>query len=91
MQMSEKIEIALEAHQIECMENEKMQEAIQKYVEEHDLYLPQNITYSFGIDFYDVRVDDKPVLIVSLPPMSDYEIEETKFTRRYLHRVAKTA
>ena len=70
--------------QIKCKENEELQSAIKKYLTEHDLVLPDGFTYSFGIDYTSIRVDGFDVLIVGQPPTSNYEIEETEHTYKYL-------
>ena len=74
----------LEEFQVECKNNIDLQYAISSYAKKHNLILPDNLTYEFGIDYFDVRVDDTPVLIVSLPPISNYFVEETEHTRRLL-------
>ena len=74
----------LEELQIKCKNNQDFQNAILNYTKANNLVLPDNITYSAGIDFFDVRVNNIPVLIVCLPPVSNYEVEETVHTRRLL-------
>ena len=81
----------LEKFQVKCKNKKDFQNAISDYAKEHDLVLPDDVTYSFGIDFFDVRVDDKPVLIVTLPPVSNYRVRETEHTREILKTSAKTA
>ena len=80
----ERVMTQLEKFQIKCKNNKEFQNAIVSYAKEHYLTIPEDVTYSFGIDFFDVRVDDKPVLIVCLPPVSNYKIYETEYTRKLL-------
>ena len=46
--------------------------------------LPDVAEYISGIDCVKIQVEQKPVLIVSLPPVSNYDIEETEHTGKYL-------
>ena len=81
----------MEKFQIECRNDKDFQSAITNYAAMHDLVLPDNVTYSYGIDFFDVRVDNVPVLIVTLPPVSNYRVRETEHTRKILKASSKTA
>ena len=74
----------IEKFQIKCKNDIDFQNAIASYTNVHNLILPNNITYDGGIDFFDVRVDDIPVLIVTLPPVSNYKVRETEHTRKLL-------
>ena len=70
--------------QVECKNNKDFQNAITNYTKMHDLVLPDNVTYNAGIDFFDVRINNIPVLIVCLPPVSNYKVRETEHTRKLL-------
>ena len=70
--------------QIKCKENKDLQNAIKKYLTEHDLVMPDGVSYGFGIDFTTVKVDGVKVLIIGQPPTSNYEIEVTEHTHKYL-------
>ena len=81
----------IEKFQIKCQNNRSFQDAISNYVEKHSLVLPDNLTYGGGIDFFDVRVNNVPVLIVCLPPVSNYNVRETEHTRKLLKSSLETA
>ena len=81
----------IEKFQIKCQNNRGFQNAILSYVKKHGLILPDNLTYGGGIDFFDVRVNDIPVLVVSLPPVSNYNVRETEHTRKLLKSSLETA
>ena len=90
-QYDEYVARILEEFQIECENDRDFQNAISNYAKKHNLVIPDEVTYTFGIDFYDVRVDNKPVLIVSLPPVSNYVVDETEHTRKLLKTTRETA
>ena len=87
----DRFEKLMEEFQNKCKSNKDFQNAISNYAKAHNLVLPDNITYDGGIDFFDVRVDDKPVLIVCLPPVSNYNVRETEHTRKLLKTTHETA
>ena len=64
--------------------NSDLQKAISDYSERQGLILPEDIRFSPGIDYVDVRFQDHSVLIVCLPPVSNYNIHETEYTDEYL-------
>ena len=70
-------------------EHEELQDALQAYLTEHDLILPDNTRYESGIDCVAVIVQDDPVFIIGLPPPSNYKVKETEHTGKYL-RVPRT-
>ena len=53
-----KVMTQLEKFQNKCRNNRDFQKAISNYVKAHNLILPDNATYDFGIDYFDVRVND---------------------------------
>ena len=65
-------------------EHEELQEALQAYLTEHDLILPDDAEYESSIDCVGVIVQGEPVFIIGLPPPSNYEVEETEYTNKYL-------
>lgn len=65
-------------------EEKDFQDALQAYLREHDLVLLDDAVYESGIDCVGVFVQDVPVLIVGLPPPSNYRVEETEHTDKYL-------
>ena len=68
-------------------EHEELQKAVHTYLSEHGLILNSAVVYESGIDCVYILIQDNPVLIVGLPPVSNYDIEETEYTERFL-RVA---
>lgn len=81
----------LEKFQIKCQNDKDFQNAISSYAKKHNLVLPDNLTYEFGIDLFFVLVNNVPVLIVGQPPVSDYKIRETEHTRKLLKSSLETA
>ena len=65
-------------------EHKELQEALQAYLTKHDLVLPDDAVYKSGIDCVGVFVQDVVVFHVCLPPPSNYEVEETEHTDKYL-------
>ena len=70
-------------------EDKELQIALNKYLTSKGLSLPDNVRYSPGIDFVAVMVDDFEILAVCLPPVSDYNVQETKYTHRFLRATAQ--
>ena len=70
-------------------EDKELQTALNKYLTSKGFSLPDNVQYSTGIDFVAVMVDDFEILAVCLPPISDYYIEETKYTHRFLRATSQ--
>ena len=58
--------------------------AVKNYVASNGLNLSDSATFHWGIDHVSVRIQEKRVLIVNLPPISNYEIDETEHTDMYL-------
>ena len=74
----------LQEHHLYWENHKEFQQALQTYLKNNNLTLPSNIRYGSGIDLVSVDVDGKPVLIISLPPISNYPVKETKYTDMYL-------
>ena len=70
-------------------EHGELQDALQVYLTEQDLMLPDDTIYESGIDCVFVIVQDDPVLIIGLPPVSSYPVRETVHTSKHL-RMAKS-
>ena len=68
-----------------------LQTALKKYLDRNGLVLPDNVRFSTGIDFVAVMVDEFSVLDICLPPVSDYLVEETEYTHRFLRTVEKAS
>ena len=64
--------------------------AVNSYAASNGLILPANLEYAPGIDVVFVRINSRSVLLVNLPPLADYLVEETEYTSRYL-RTRQTA
>ena len=77
-----------EAFDKDWKEHKGLQQALQAYLSKHKLALTGREVYSSGIDCVFVRVSGKVIFIIGLPPVTDYDIEETEHTRQYL-QVAK--
>ena len=67
------------------------QKAIREYLSKNGLALSGDETYQSGIDCVGVFVDDRLVLSVGLPPVSNYPVRETEYTQRYLRAREKVA
>ena len=65
-------------------EHKELQEALQAYLAEHDLVLPDNTRYESGIDCVAVIVQDVVIFWIGLPPPSEYEVKKTEHTDKYL-------
>ena len=65
-------------------ENPLVMGAIHTYLKNNGLSLPDDVRYEYIIDGVYVLIDDKPVLRVGLPPVSNYPVRETEHTNRYL-------
>ena len=65
-------------------EHKELQEALQAYLVEHDLVLPDDAEYESSIDCVAVVVQDDVVFWIGLPPPSNYEVDETEHTDKHL-------
>ena len=65
-------------------EHKELQQALQTYLSKHNLMLSGSVVYESGIDCVYVIVQDNPVFIVGLPPVSNYPVRETEYTDKYL-------
>ena len=61
-------------------EDKELQAAIEDYLVKHKYTLDRNFDYIAGIDYVSVELDGVSVLVVNLPPISDYVVEETEHT-----------
>ena len=61
-----------------------LQQALRTHLSIRGWVLDDNIEYESGIDCVFVMLGGNPVFIVGLPPLSNYEVEETEHTDRYL-------
>ena len=61
-----------------------LQTALSVWLNDRNLSLPEKETYQSGIDCVGIFVDGNLILSINLPPLSNYEIEETKHTHKYL-------
>jgi hypothetical protein len=74
----------LESQRAAWKADKELQQAIQAYLKRHNLTIDPDFVCKTGIDCVFVCVDDKRVLVVGLPPVSNYEIDETEYTDMYL-------
>ena len=65
-------------------EHRELQKALQDYLLDHEIELRGTETYESGIDCVFVCIEGDPVLIIGLPPVSNYTVNETEFTNKYL-------
>jgi len=65
-------------------EDPVLQQAINNYLIEHDLYLNPQAEYEPVIDGVYVCVSGYTVLRIGLPPVSNYSIRETEYTDEYM-------
>ena len=71
-------------------EDMALQQAINGYLVKNGLSLIGDVTYDPCIDGVDVCVSGNPVLMIGLPPVSNYSIHETEYTNKFL-RTRKVA
>ena len=74
---------------IEC--DTAIQSALWSYLSKKELSPTDKMRFEAGLDAVAVVINDEIVLIISLPPVSNYNIYETEHTHKYLKRIAKTA
>ena len=68
---------------IDWKKHSGLQKALHGYLLEHGLTLTGYEVYSTGIDCVFVYVEGDLVFIIGLPPVTDYDIEETEHTDKY--------
>jgi len=87
--MIEDMEQFLSQFQNQINDDAVIQSAIQSYLIENDLYFAGKMLFSPSIDSVCVYADsynNDPMLLICLPPISNYEIMETEHTRKYIHQ-----
>jgi len=75
----------LDSFHEQFMRNDELQNAIKIYFMAHGATMPKGIRFTPGIDYVEARIDDIPILIIGLPPVSDYFVRETEYTNEYTH------
>ena len=83
--------VLLESFHDEYSKDENLQSSLLHYLAEKGIDLPSNVKFYPGIDFVGVYVHDLCVLMVSLPPISNYIVDETEHTDKYLRKPAQVA
>jgi len=68
--------------------DENIQKAVSTFLSEHNYVLTDDAVYKPIIDGVDIIVSGVTVLMIGLPPVSDYSVRETKYTERYLRQAA---
>jgi hypothetical protein len=81
----------LQQQNIYWKEHQELQQALKKYTMAHGLELSGDESYGSGIDCVFVYIDKKPVFIIGLPPVSNYPVDETEYTNKYLRPVEAVA
>ena len=66
--------------------DKSIQSAIISFLHEHNLIFEDDAEYVPGIDYVSIEIGEVPVLEVSLPPVSNYNVRETEHTRKYLRK-----
>jgi hypothetical protein len=64
--------------------HKELQAAVHEYVKRNNLHLARDAVYESSIDCVLVYVSNHPVLVVGLPPVSQYPVEETEYTDIYM-------
>ena len=64
--------------------DDKLQHALQNYLSQRGLVMSDKAKYDVIIDGVDITIDGFVVLEIGLPPVSDYSINETEFTNKFL-------
>jgi hypothetical protein len=67
-------------------ENPCLMKAVDDYLNAKGLFLPANAKYEYIIDGVFISVNGLPVLTVGLPPVSNYPVDETEHTYKYLKK-----
>ena len=65
--------------------DEKLLSAVRGYFEKHGMALSGDIEYVPGIDYVSIEIGEIAILHVNLPPMSNYDVEETEHTEAYFN------
>jgi len=65
-------------------EEPEVVKAVNAYLQKHGLVLPRDARFGYIIDGVYVYVEEHPVLCVGLPPVSNYPVDETEYTNKYL-------
>ena len=69
---------------INWKEHKELQHALQRYLSENNLALSGEETYESSIDCVFVVINNDPVFIIGVPPVSYYPVQETEYTDKYL-------
>ncbi|MCL2107850.1 MAG: hypothetical protein FWH20_00700 [Oscillospiraceae bacterium] len=67
-------------------EDQELMRSLQNYLKTNNLYLEPHALFEWGIDCVGVFVNGNVVLNIGLPPVSNYLIEETEYTGRYMRQ-----
>jgi len=61
----------------------ELQKALRRYCEKREYVLSGLERYASGIDCVSIYINKTLMFIISLPPLSNYEIEETSSAHNY--------
>ena len=75
----------------EPAKDEKLLAAVQAYLDGQGLLLYGDARFVAGIDYVALKIGDHAVLRIGLPPVSNYVIDETEHTSRYLRPINSVA
>jgi len=71
--------------------DKEIQQSISAYLSTHGITLDADAEYVPGVDYVEIRIGNIPVLWIGLPPLSDYSVNETEYTDKYLRSKKQTA
>ena len=76
---------------INWKEHKELQQALHAHLSKRGVALSGDELYESGIDCVFVTIQDNPVFIIGLPPVSNYPVDETEYTHRYFQVSKKIA
>ena len=65
-----------------------LQQALKTYLLENEMVLPDTARYESGIDCVCIYISGDRVLIIGLPPLSNYVVRGTEHTNKHLLKAA---
>jgi hypothetical protein len=65
-------------------EDPELMKAVNEYLSANGLSLPDDVRFAYGIDCVIILKDKNHLLRIGLPPVSNYPVEETEHTDKYL-------
>ena len=74
-----------QAHE-RILKNPDIQKAYWSYLADNNIAFSGEVTFMPGIDHIAVEIGDDVVLRIGVPPTSNYEVERTEHTDKYLRK-----